>query len=67
MHLLAVLKYYSNYYSELLQRSGSLSAKVQLLRSIAYEVFRTLNDLNPKFMKEIFNRIYSLPKATKNW
>ena len=67
MHPLAVLKYYSNYYSELLQRSGSLSAKVQLLRSIAYEVFRTLNDLNPKFMKEIFNRIYSLPKATKNW
>ena len=67
MHLLAVLKYYSNYYSELLQRSGSLSAKVQLLRSIAYEVFRTLNDLNPKLMKEIFNRIYSLPKATKNW
>ena len=67
MHLLAVLKYYSNYYSELLQRSGSLSAKVELLRSIAYEVFRTLNDLNPKFMKEIFNRIYSLPKATKNW
>ena len=67
MHLLAVLKYYSNYYSELLQRSGSLSAKVQLLRSIAYEVFRTLNDLNPKFMKEIFNRICSLPKATKNW
>ena len=67
MHLLAVLKYYSNYYSELLQRSGSLSAKVQLLRFIAYEVFRTLNDLNPKFMKEIFNRIYSLPKATKNW
>ena len=67
MHLLAVLKYYSNYYSELLQRSGSLSVKGQLLRSIAYEVFRTLNDLNPKFMKEMFNRIYSLPKPTKNW
>ena len=67
MHLLAVFKYYSNYYSELLQRSGSLSVKGQLLRSIAYEVFRTLNDLNPKFMKEMFNRIYSLPKPTKNW
>ena len=38
-----------------------------LLRSIAYEVFRTLIDLNPEFMKEIFNRICSFPKQTKYW
>ena len=42
--------------SELLQSSESASMETQRLRSRAYEVFKTLNDLNPNFMKEIFYR-----------
>ena len=33
---------------------GSVSKETQRLRSTDYEVFKTLIDLNPNFMKEIF-------------
>ena len=51
-----------NNYSELLQSSGSVSMQTQQLRSTAHKViFKTLSDLNPNFMREIF---YRYPKLT---
>ena len=47
----------SSNFTVLLKSSGSM--KTQRLRAITYKVFRTLNDLNPNFMKEIF---YCSPK-----
>ena len=44
---------YSSSYSELPQNSESVSMETQRVRAIAYEVYKTLRDLNPNFMKEI--------------
>ena len=40
-------------YSELLNKSGKPSMEVKRLRKLALEIFRTLNNLNPDYMKEI--------------
>ena len=55
--LRVVLNYYLRNYPELLQSSGSVLMKTQQLR---VEMFKTLNDLKPKFMKEIFYRSQNL-------
>ena len=47
--------YFSNY-SELLQSFRSVAMESQRLRDIAYDVFKTLNNLNLNFAIEIFSR-----------
>ena len=49
-----VLNDYSSNYLELLQSSGSVSMETQRLHTIAYEVLKTLNNLNQNSMKETF-------------
>ena len=49
------------YDSELLQSTGSVSMETKQMRAMAYEVFETLNDLNPNFMNEMF---YYTPNLT---
>ena len=39
-------------YSELLNKSGNPSMEVKRLRTLALEIFKTLNNLNPDYMKE---------------
>ena len=39
-------------YSELLNKSGKPSMEVKRLRTLALEIFKTLNNLNPDYMKE---------------
>ena len=41
-------------YSELLNKSGKPSMEVKRLRTLALEIFKTLNNLDPDYMKEIF-------------
>ena len=41
-------------YSELLNKSGNPSMGVKRLRTLALEIFKTLNNLNLDYMKEIF-------------
>ena len=41
-------------YEHLLKISDRPSIEVKHLRNLATEIFKTLNDLNPPFMKEIF-------------
>ena len=52
--ILTVTNDYSSNYPEQIQNSRSVSMETQRLRGIAYEAFKTLNDLNPNFMKEKF-------------
>ena len=42
------------YHIELLNESGKQSMEVKHLRTLALEIFKTLNNLNPNYIKEIF-------------
>ena len=41
-------------YEHLLSKGGKSKMNVRRLRAICVEIYKTLNDLNPSFMKEIF-------------
>ena len=45
-------------YTGLLKKSGKATMTIKRLRCLALEIFKTLNNLNPNYMKEIF------PKST---
>ena len=45
---------YENSYEELLNRYGKPNMSTQRLRVLCIEIYKTLNDLNPSFMKDIF-------------
>ena len=53
---------YLSSYAELLEKSTSVSMETKRLRTMVYEIFKTLNNLNPVFMKDIFH--YS-PNVTR--
>ena len=42
-------------YQTLLKLSQKLSMEIEKFRSLALETFKTINDLNPSFMKSIFS------------
>ena len=46
-------KSYNTSYEDLLLKSSSIN--VTRLRTLSIEIFKTLNNLNPSFMKEIFS------------
>ena len=46
---------YLSSYVELLEKSTSVSMETKRLCTIVYEIFKTLNNLNPHFMKDIFH------------
>ena len=52
--LQVVLNDYSNYYKELIQAFASVSIDTRQLHAIGDGIFKTLDDLNPNFLKEIF-------------
>ena len=45
---------YSGSYEELLKKSGKSTVNVSNYRSLCNQIFKTLNDVNPSFMKDIF-------------
>ena len=47
-------------YNQFLNKSSKASTEVKRLRNLALEIFKTLNDLNPKYMKEIFYKTTNL-------
>ena len=51
---------YVSSYSGLLEKSTSVSMETKRLRRIVYEIFKTLNNLIPVFMKDIFHYPQSL-------
>ena len=50
--LLIILDYYESNYDGLLNKPGK-STMVNKLRTLATEIFKTLNNQNPSFMREI--------------
>ena len=44
-------------YKTLLDKSGKCTMEVKRLITLTLEVFKTLNNLNPAFIQEIFHRI----------
>ena len=60
-HLLSVLNDYLCNYSKLLQSSGSVSIETQHA-----DILKTLNDLNPNIIKEIFYRSTNLTYGKDN-
>ena len=53
------LKFISNdylrSYAELLEKSASVSTETKRLRRVVYEIIKILNNLNPVFIKDIFD------------
>ena len=49
-----LLNDYNSSYKELLEKTNKPSMEVNRMRSLALEVFKTFNNLNPSFMKDIF-------------
>ena len=45
---------YSSSYEELLKKSEKSTVNVSNFCSLCIEIFKTLNDINPSFMKDIF-------------
>ena len=52
---------YDSDYNTLLKKSDKCSIEVRRLRTMASEIFKSLNDLNPSFMK-----IYLTKEAINN-
>ena len=44
-------------YAERLEKSTSVSMEIKILCMMVYEIFKTLNNLNPVFMKDIFHQM----------
>ena len=49
-----MLSGYESSYDKLLRLSGSCAINVRLKRYLCVEIYKTLNDLNPSFIREIF-------------
>ena len=44
----------TSYYQTLLEKSKKIPIEIKRLRNLATEIFKTVNNLNPSFMKNIF-------------
>ena len=59
---------YDNYdssYESILKISGKSTMNVNRLRSLCIEIFKTLNNINPAFMNEIFE-LRKIDRAIQN-
>ena len=45
---------YVSSYEELLQKSGKDTMNVNRLRSLCFEIYKSINNINPTYMKEMF-------------
>ena len=45
---------YISSYEELLQKAGKETMKVNRLRSLCIEIYKSINNINPTYMNEIF-------------
>ena len=46
---------YSSSYEKLLEKNKSCTMEIRRLRTLALEIYKTLNDMNPTFMKDLFH------------
>ena len=45
---------YVSWYDELLEKAGKETMKVNRLRSLCIEIYKSINNINPTYMNEIF-------------
>ena len=64
--LKVLLNDYTSNYEELLENSKSVPMKIKRLRNIITEIFKTLNNQNANFMKEIFHHSPNLTHRKHN-
>jgi len=57
---------YQSSYSNLLVTSGKTTMEIKRLRTVGIEIFKTLHDLNPSYMKSIFQRTTQLSHRPNN-
>ena len=55
---------YCSDYKSLLNKTGNSTIEIKRLHTLALEIFKTLNNLNPNFMKDILN--FSRKVLTEN-
>ena len=53
-YLRLTLNDYRSDYKTLLDKSGKESMRIRRIKMLAIEIFKTVNELNPSFMKTIF-------------
>ena len=51
---------YASDYAELLKKPGKAAIEIKHLRCISLEIFKTVNNLNPYYMKKIFSKTTNL-------
>ena len=51
-----LLNDYISSFEQLSEKSGKCNMNIRRLRCLCIEIYKTLNDLNPSFMKEIFEK-----------
>ena len=54
---------FSSDYRFILNKSGESTMEVKRLRTLALEVFKTLNNMIPEYMKEIFHKSSLIKEA----
>ena len=54
--LMFLLNDYVSSYEQLLEKSGKCNMSIRRLRFLCIEIYKTLNDLNPSLVKEIFEK-----------
>ena len=53
-YLRLVLNYYKNDYATLLKKNNTTTKEIKILHTLAIEIFKTINNINPSFMKDMF-------------
>ena len=58
---------YESNFNQLLEKDNSVTIHHRNIQTLATEIYKTLNNLNPLFMKEIFSlKTHNYPTRTQN-
>ena len=52
--LISVLDYYESDYGNLIKKNGTTTMEIKRLRTLATETFKTINNINLSYLKNIF-------------
>ena len=56
---------YATTYDSLLAKANKPSTEIKRYWTLALEIFKTLNDLNPTYMQDLFLSTFPIRKTTK--
>ena len=61
-----LLNEYDSDYKTLLEKSKKCTMEIRRIRTLALETFKSLNKLNPHFMKDLFNKRNTFERRKNN-